>query len=43
MYEAYQLFEKYSVIQIALRAGEVECFCDANATKSQEVSLEDFG
>ena len=43
MDEAYQLFEKDSVVEIALRAGEVECFCDADATKGQEVSLEDFG
>ena len=43
MDKAYQLFEKDSVIQIALRAGEVECFRDADATKGQEVSFEDFG
>lgn len=43
MDEAYQLFEKDPVIEISLRAGKVECFCDADATKGQEVSLEDFG
>lgn len=42
MHEVYQLLEEDVVIQIALRPGEVERFCNAEATKGQEVGLKDF-
>ena len=42
MHEFYQLLEEDTVIQIALCPGEVEGFCDADATKGQEVGLKDF-
>lgn len=30
------------MVQITLRPGEVERFCDADVTKGQEIGLEDF-
>lgn len=42
MDEVYQLLEKDAVVQFAMRPGEVERFCDTDATKGQEVGLEDF-
>lgn len=42
MNEVYQLLEENVVVQIALRPGEVERFCDADATKGQEKGLEDL-
>ena len=42
MNEVYQLLEQKEMIEIALCAREVESFCDADATKSQEEGLEDF-
>ena len=42
MNEIYQLLEENTVVQIALRPGEVESFCDADATKGQEKCLEDL-
>ncbi len=42
MDEVYELLEENAMIQIALHPGKVECFCDADTTKGQEVGLEDF-
>ena len=42
MNEVYQLLEKNAVVQIALRPGGVERFCDADATEGQEKDLEDL-
>ena len=38
----YHLLEKNAMVKIALRAGKVECFCNTDATKGQEISFEDF-
>lgn len=42
MNEMYQLLEENAVIQIALCPGEVERFCDADATEGQEKGLQDL-
>ena len=42
MNEVYQLLEENTVVQIALRPGEVERFGNADATEGQEKGLQDL-
>ena len=42
MNEVYQLLERNAMVQIALRPGGAESFCDADATEGQEKGLEDL-
>lgn len=43
MNEVYELFEENAMVQIALRPGEVESFCDTDATEGLEKGFEDLG